>query len=257
MLRWTGALVAAVMTVAACSASARPEPNAFLNKRVASHAQLCQQVRNDKIVMDRYMRHFGMTRGEVLAMVKGLHKSQLREAGVYQVYNVPDSGEVRTRAFMLKKGTPVWADKAGTPVLKWSCGNPMKAGSDVQANQLLPLAMDPTATVELRALDLPLQTDLVAMIAAEPSEPPLPESSGGEIVADEPGETPTEGPTTVGSSGAMLVAPLGLLSSGSLLMVRLTERDGPPPRPVPEPATLVATGFGVALLAARKWSTRR
>ncbi len=130
----------AVIAVAAVASSAlaRTEPNSFLNRPAYTKAELEDQIRTDSVVADRYMRHFGMTKDEVIQMVDGLTLDRLQEDGVYLVYNVPKWEEVRQRALYYKKGTLVWKDKTGEPVLKASCGNPLVRGTDIGVAQVAP-----------------------------------------------------------------------------------------------------------------------
>ena len=79
--------------------------------------------------MNRFMRHFGMTRNEVVTYFSGLKRSTVKESGPYLVYNTPETGEIRARVLYFEKGTPVWVDSDGNYILKVSCGNPMVRGS--------------------------------------------------------------------------------------------------------------------------------
>ncbi|MBS1708570.1 MAG: hypothetical protein JSS65_07595, partial [Armatimonadetes bacterium] len=137
----------------------RAEPNAFLNKSVKNHRELMRQVQSDATVMDRYERHFGMSRKEVVDMMSGLTLSETKEDAVFLVYNVPESGELRARSIFYRRGTKIWVDGSGQPVLKASCGNPLVRGTDKPDQPVLAdLEPGDENTRELTALDKPGDT---------------------------------------------------------------------------------------------------
>src|SRR6185369_9779804 len=77
-LRWVAA--AFVLTVSAAAfASDRPEPNAFLNRKADTINQLIQEVQGDGVVADRYVRHFGKTKEELIQYFGTLHLARLNE----------------------------------------------------------------------------------------------------------------------------------------------------------------------------------
>lgn len=51
-------LLGVVLAGIAASAMARPELNAFINKPANTVPELMAQIKNDRLVLDRYMRHF-------------------------------------------------------------------------------------------------------------------------------------------------------------------------------------------------------
>lgn len=125
-------MFAACIAFAALSSFAvaqRMEPNAFIKKPANTVEELVAQVSADKEVMSRYMRHFGMTRDEVIAYMKGLKRGAIKEDGAYLVYNTPESGEIRARVLFYRKGTPVWVDRDGNYIIRIECGNPMVRGT--------------------------------------------------------------------------------------------------------------------------------
>ena len=115
MMTWskqTGSLVL-MLGLSACAMAQRPEPNAFLNKPVHSVAELVAQLKADPIVMDRYMRHFGMTGDEVVAMANELHLAKMKKDTPMTVYNCNDQGVIGSKVFMIKAGALVFVDKFG------------------------------------------------------------------------------------------------------------------------------------------------
>src|SRR5512133_2971328 len=78
-LRWIVGLGLAACMATALASGARPEPNAFLNKRADSIPQLVQEVRSDDEVADRYARHFGKSRDELIQYFSTLHLARINE----------------------------------------------------------------------------------------------------------------------------------------------------------------------------------
>lgn len=227
----------------------RAEPNAFLNKPVHNHRELMSQVTKDEAVMDRYERHFGMTRQQVIDMMSGLKLSATGEDGVFLVYNVPESGELRARSIFYKKGTKIWVDKSGQPVLKASCGNPLLRGSD-KPDQPVLAEMDPgdENVRDITGVEKPGETipsDLVALTAPTDLEA-APAVLEGFV---EPGVPGIIAPPALVPSGFNP----GVLIPAISILVPIGDggghRNGPDS--VPEPATMVILG-GAAALAARR-----
>lgn len=234
LVRITALLAAFVI---AGIATARTEPNSFLNRPAPTHGALMQQIRTDQQVMSRFMRHFGMTREEVISYFETLRLDTLKEDGVYLVYNVPDTEELRARAIFYKAGTKVWVDSQGTIVLKESCGNPMVRGSDtrsiamvtpVEANvaPVRETTIVPQGTpTELLAATLPADVESSAL--AFPAAAPL-------AVSD------------VASSAAF--NPAFLLPLAAVPLITSSESVDP----IPEPMTMTILAGAAIAIAAKK-----
>ncbi len=219
------------------------EPNAFLGKPANTVPELVAQAESNKEVMSRYMRHFGMTRDEVVAYLKTLKRGEIAEDGAYLVYNTPESGEIRARVIVYRKGTPVYVDRDGNYILKLSCGNPMVRGTDLgKAEQ--------TETVALRS-----STDVRELIVEQPPgisttsvtgttvAPPIAEYDAI-VIADMPPTMPEEASQIVIPSVLGLIIPF----TGAIM---LSNSGGS--EPIPEPASMIALGVGVAgYMAARR-----
>lgn len=146
----------------------RPEPNAFLNKPAHTTQELVRQAKADPQVMDRFMRHFGMDRQEVIALLSSLHLATLKKDTPMTVYNCSEKdGAIRSRLFAIKAGSWIFVDASGTPILKKTCGNPF-------------WAKPPEAPTEVETETLPasvrteqIMTSMETMPAAELVEPPF------------------------------------------------------------------------------------
>jgi hypothetical protein len=74
----------------------------------------------------RYAKHFGVGEAEVVDYVKrALVPYRLPESRNVLTYGVTRTGRIYAVRTRLKKGTRVWANRSGVPILKWLCANPL------------------------------------------------------------------------------------------------------------------------------------
>ncbi|RYG23357.1 PEP-CTERM sorting domain-containing protein [bacterium] len=236
------------------TAVARPDLNSFVNRKVTDTKSLVNQINSDPVVADRYQRHFGMTRQEVVAYVSNLHRGALPETGTYTIYSVPDAGYVKMHTAKLKKGEPMFLDPSNRPILIAKCGNPVVMGpSDVRKGN--PMAFTPTGDSSTREFTevVPREASpegeatLVAMI------PPVPEVVPTTIVpvTPVPAAPMTMVPVTAtggGFNGLPFLGALPLL----LPFIGGGDGNGGGTQAVPEPATMVALGLGAVALIRRR-----
>lgn len=231
------------------------ELNPYLRNPAPTIASLMSQVTSDRVVMDRYMRHFAMTREEVVTYFSTLRLARLNAEGVYTMYNVPQSGEVRKGVFNLKKGTKIWIDLVGRPVLKESCGNPLTLGPKRRTSKPGVASGGGAGTEGLEEM-APENESADAYAMVEPMMPGLPANFEMEMPSalDMVGEAPNI-VTRPGFDGGWLAIP------GILFGIRPGGNGGPPPPgpppggpppPVPEPGTVTALASGLAFLARRR-----
>lgn len=229
-------------------AAARPDRNAFLNDGANNLKELIAQAKRDPEVMDRYRRHYGMSRTEVIAYLSSLRPGRLTKGGAYQVYSVPPAGYIKGHVQKFKQGTGVYVDAYNRPAMIALCGNPLTVGpkdnfatSDISAE-----VTDSPETAERDLSDSTISTPMIeeAVALRTPSMGPI-----------------DPGPLTAGSS-PIVVAPalgfgnllLGLLGVGGATtgLIGLTNGGGGDSTVVPEPATLLIAGAGAAYLVRRR-----
>lgn len=231
---WT--LAVAIIAVAA---NARTDQNSFLNRPANTLRELINQIKTDNQVSSRFMRHFGMSKDEVIGMVSNFKLGRLPSDGVYVVYNVPSWEEVRARALMMKKGTLVWTDQGGTPMLKASCGNPMARGTDIGLAVATPgvKVVPNTELRDLVVLHTP-ETSFIDETVSLASPSPV-EMHAADVLPTTP-QLPAAAPAAL--SG--LIIPI---TAGLLLGINHGDTN-----PVPEPCTIIVTGISVAGIIARR-----
>jgi hypothetical protein len=232
LLRW--ALAGCLVLAAAISVgSDRPEPNAFLNRSVSSVTGLVREVQNDPDVADRYVRHFGKSKEDVLAYFRTLHLAKLNSDGTYIIYSVDDNGVIKSHPELMKKGTLVYADSDGVPILKAKCGNALVAGSNQVAAMLNPTvgstteAMRTIPVTSAESMSTLPQTAVLTPTEPVAVAPILPPPTG----SSDQGFALPAALAAIGGAGAFLIG-----NGGST--------------PVPEPASLVVI---VGALAAMKY----
>lgn len=240
-------LLAAALVATCALGFARSEPNSFLNKSAWTHEALMTQVRTDPKVMSRFTRHFGMTQPEVIDTLGRLRAGTLKQDGVYLVYNCNDNEEIRAKVIFYKKGTKVWEDANGTPILKMSCANPMVRGTD---DQLAVLQPEVTPSDNLRPVSIvangapagEVETDIVAV---EPD-------SSAQVLGAAAVAIPAIGTSSVVGAAAFNPLVLAPLAGLGLIRTGTSPGDETPPPPVPEPATMLLLGAGAAAMAVKK-----
>ncbi len=218
--------------------------NAFLSRAAYTKQALLMQLRSDPKVMDRFMRHFAMSRQEVLDYFSSLRLATLKHDGIFAVYNVPKTGELRAKAYRLKKGTRVWVDQTGKPVLKASCGNPLTRGPNMPEAESSSLFIPDVSDQVLRELiaeepSAEAEPDIVADIA----QPPVPDVVA-EVVPEGPNipPAPPKGVTIPSNAGSVpFIAALPFVLLGFSVSVGGT-------KPIPEPASFMALALGAGML---------
>ncbi len=243
--------IGALILSLSASAVARPDVNAFLNRKVSDTSGLVAQIKDDPEVADRYERHFSMSKGEVVDYMVGLHRSTLDRDGMYTVYSVPNGGRLKMHVEKLKKGEPVFVDATGRPALIVKCGNPVTRGPR-KGNRGNPVVLVPTDESSTRTLvpDVPDALALDApgqLVALAPPVPDIPPPAP--IVEIPPVEPlpPTVPVTAIGGGRFPWFAGLPILFP----LVGSGSRNGGG-ESVPEPASMVVLGVGLVAVARRR-----
>lgn len=229
-----------VMVVAvaglALSAVARMPRNSYLVRPASTKAELISQVKSERVVMDRYTRHFSMSEQEVIDYLETLRLGRLERTGVYTVFGVPRNGKIHVSNQTIRKGSLVWFDSAGQAALLEVCGNPMNLGPKrmTMANLVTPSSATQSASSLVAMSTIPADPIVAApviqdMTPVTPIAPPIPEVAPG-VVSRSTNLLP-------------LLIPAGIIAASI---------DDGGEEPVPEPATMTAIGVGLAALAARK-----
>jgi hypothetical protein len=235
--------VAMVVTLSGI-AVARPELNAFINKPANSIPELIAQIKADKQVADRFMRHFSMTKQEVVEYVSSLRLGTISKSGYYTIYSAPDNGILKAHVSFFKKGTPAFVDSDGNAVLRVKCANPFVVGKA------------PGITAKANIQDTITTANEMSITAGIVSAP------NSEIEASIPAVPEISEDLTDGSLALGVVPTPPVTSSsgflGSLLGVggAVSIMNKPPePDPVPEPTSMVALSLGALALLRKKKKT--
>lgn len=234
--RWACAL--SLVAVAACSfASDRPEPNAFLNKRAKTVQDLIRAVQNDPEVADRYVRHFGKSREDVVEYFRTLHLAKLNQTGTYTIYSVDDHGVIKSHPELLRAGTVVYADSAGTPILKATCGNALVSGSNQVTSIVNPAVGPMVDTMKTVTGTFP---DPMTTSFQTASQMPIEPIAIAPVFPD----TVTTGSSNQGFALPAALAAIG--GAGAFLI------GGNGSNPVPEPASIIVIAGAVAAFKMRR-----
>lgn len=243
--------------------SAATPPGSFVRHRVVSVAQLSQHVRKDAVVLRRYAKHFGIPAGEVADyFAKNLKLVSLKKPLRATVWYVDKRGLIHTKTKLLPKGTAVFVDKTGKPVLAWSCGNPLvkklakpvAEKEDVKAAPLETTGVEPVEEVLSPPPGIESPTTLEELVKAAPIE-----TVGVPPIAILPEMTPAipislveQLPTIVFGGGTSPFLGAALVITGSVPVIGSitggggTRKGGGGETLVPEPATML--GFGLPML---------
>lgn len=211
----------------------------------------------DYRVSDRFERHFRMSQEETIAYLSNLHLTRLTKTQSFQMYSALPDGRLKMRPVRLKKGTLVFADAKGTPILRAKCANPIAIGREFPRPKSEPEAASSTVEEKLTLEHNPVSelTPEPLLLGVEPSLPTeeiaqIPTSPDVETVGP---NTPTA-PTLTASSGFAGLPLMGLIA------VPFDGGHDARVTSVPEISPVFALGpgvLGVSMLRRRKANPRQ
>ena len=215
-----------VSSVGFCATSRTP-PGSFLRHRVSSTSDLVNQVQNDKVVGLRYRNFYHTDRDKVVDVFKGLRLIPLPETRKLRVYYYDAHGRVVSEARTIRKGTPVFVDIYGNPVLEVKCGNPVATKlPEVKVSQALPPPPVSSFTVT---------PDVFPAVPELPPFPPTETTFAEFMVPGQPAAAEAALPEVLARHGR----------SFPFIPFWWPDDDDDHP-PVPEPVSLVLSGIGPA-----------
>jgi PEP-CTERM motif len=240
----TKSILLMTVVLAAALAQAHVEPGSFLNKPARTVNQLVAQTERDPQVLDRYERHFQMSKGDLISYFEHLHVSKLQSTGSYVVYNVHDDEVIRARVFRLKAGMPIFADDSGKAILKISCGNPMVAPTPPVV-----IEVKPHHTPEHHYEAPPTPTPPAPQVIIVPPTPAAPVPAPvAPVVNNYAGGTVTNNNSSSKAYSSFFLLPIVLIFDTHHSHTTVVKQK----QCVPEPASLLIMGFGAASMMIRK-----
>lgn len=216
-------ILSMLMAVQLNAKPSNPPPGSFFRVRVTTVKQLVEHVRKDSVVRKRFARHFGINEKYIAdVFAKNLHLVSLKKPLRVTSYYIGRKGRIYTKTKLLPKGTMIFADKTGHPVIAWSCGNPLtkkiikpqkdkelvKGSPPEEVTKPVPeQVITPPTTIEDIIKETPVKETKVFPVVTMP----------GEVIAEVPTEAAVAA-TVFGGSGSPIFG-RALAYGGSLPII--------------------------------------
>ena len=253
LVRAIMALAIAVGLAGAAYAERTP-PGSFLKQRAVSVKALAQQVRKDPVARKRFARHFSIPEATVAdRFEKTLQMKTIKTPLRTTMWYVSKNNTVQKKTKLLPKGTVVFADKAGKPILAWSCANPM---APRLSNPQAPPTTVTTAPPDEEIVKPFTETVTGAAVTSTPEivSPVVVPALGAPTLEAVTLPAIAAPPVLASSSG--LGALGALAAAGSLAGFSGGGKSTPTP-PVPEPPASMVLALGTMLMGgAAYWRAR-
>jgi PEP-CTERM motif len=233
--------------------SVRPGRDRFNDNPANTLEGLVETLKTNKTFRVNLARHFAVPEERIVEFVQDALVPQYLAANTkVPNYGVTKSGTIYNKVTTLKKGTRVWATRAGKPVLKWDCSNPITKDTVVLKRKPNPTpssisrevkVLSPEATLLTPGeLDAPIGITLASDMPFDPIVSPPTEIK----VTPPTNPRPPTAITSIARSGIPLLPVAGVIG--------LAVRSSSTPSSVPEPATIALLGLGALSLFARRRS---
>jgi hypothetical protein len=246
----TIAAIIGALAVLACSAGyaakqQRTPPGSFLRYRATTVQDLANQVTRDPVVRARFAKHFKRSPDSLAADIANEIKLVTLKSPVrVTAYYISRSGRISSKQKLLPRGTLVFADSKGTPIMAWSCGNPLTTAIPRRVVKQVPKPLEEAKPmveeIPQVAPPAPAPTDMVASapeeVFAPVAEPLAVAPAAAEVIP------PTFVPSVLAGAAIMLPAFAAVIPATG------GEKEIHPPE-VPEPGATAALAAGLMSLA--------
>ncbi|MFQ3549963.1 MAG: DUF6777 domain-containing protein [Armatimonadota bacterium] len=232
-------LVSLLFASTAVFAAQKTPPGSFLKWRASTVEELVSQVRKDPTVQARFANHYGKPADLIASnLEQTLTLVTLKQPTTVTAWYVSKNNTVKSKKKVLPKGTLVFADQNGNPVLEWSCGNPLGKSLPEEVvietkgieEEVLPIGPEVVAATAVVA-----PPGLIESIPALATEPIVAAPLAGEIIAPAVTAFP---PLAIGGLLGGLLAFAGSAGGGGGTTLTV----------IPEPSSMLALLTGLTAI---------
>lgn len=239
-----------LLTILTCSSSwaikqQRTPPGSFLKYRATTVQELTNQIKKDPIIQARYSKHFHKSVKDMLTdLSNGICLISIKNPVKVTSFYISKSGKIYSKQKLLPRGTLVFANSKGIPIIAWSCGNPLTTKLPKHVAPVSPIEEKTTPAVEEIVTPMETPAPIAEYVIGAPEEiiaPAVPL----EVVSDAVEIAPVV-VVPPESFDAMLLVP------AFAAVIPLTDKGRKiyPPA-VPEPNSIIVLGSLVSLLFLR------